>query len=71
MEVFHKRTSFLIYDAAVRLRQGFRLRKTTPGQAGGTDFLASFAAVLRLSIPPAVRGMACQDVKKAVRFSAI
>jgi len=59
MEVFHKRTSFLIYDAAVRLRQGY----------GGTDFLRSLRIRFTLVNPPAVRGMACPDVKKAVRFS--
>ena len=59
MEVFHKRTSFPIHNVVVRLRQGY----------GGTDFLASFAVVLRLPIHPADRGMACPDVKKAVRKS--
>ena len=50
MEVFHKRTSFLIYDAAVRLRQGY----------GGTDFPASFAVVLRLPIHPLFAGWLAQ-----------
>ena len=61
MVVFHKRTLFPIYDAEVRLRQDFRLRKTTPKQAGGTDFLASFAVVLRLQIHPLFAELACPD----------
>ena len=56
MEVFHKRTSFPIHNVVVRLRQGFRLYFITAGQAGGTDFPASFAVVLRLPIHPRVAG---------------
>ena len=71
MKVFHKFALLLIHDAVVRLRQGFRLRKTTPWQAGVTDFLRLLRIRFTLVNPPAVRGMACPDVKKAVRFSAI
>ena len=60
MEVFHKRTSFLIYDAAVRLRQGFRLHFIPAGQGGGTDFPAGFAVVLPLPIHPLVAGWLAQ-----------
>ena len=48
MEVFHKRTSFPIHNAVVRLH------------FGGTDFPASFAAVLPLSIHPLYAGWLAQ-----------
>ena len=56
MEVFHNFASLRIHNAVVRLRQGFRLYFITAGQAGGTDFPASFAVVLRLPIHPLFAG---------------
>ena len=64
-------TSAVVQCVFVRLRQGFHLYFITAAQADATAFLASFAVVLRLPILPLFAELACQDVKKAVRFSAI